>query len=108
MYDVVMQQILKDLGFQFDWIPLDDTRIWSDYLLRFNRERKKRGVSLWESLQAIRFSWKKVKLCESIERMAHKIRPLELRRGETTRVETNCLKLIDETVDRKKTHRRME
>lgn len=99
MYDVVMQQILKDLGFKFDWITMDDTHIWSDYLIRFNRERKRRGVSLWESLQAIRFSWRKVRLCESIERMAHRIRPLEVKRGETTRVETEGLKLIDEASD---------
>jgi predicted nucleotide-binding protein (sugar kinase/HSP70/actin superfamily) len=99
MYDVVMQQILRDLGFQFDWIAMDDTRILGDYLLRFNRERKRRGASFWESLQAIRFSWKKVKLSESIERMAQKIRPLELKRGETTRVQTDCLKWIDEASD---------
>ena len=101
MYDVVIQQILKDLGYQFDWISMDDTRIWNDYLLRFNRERKKRGISFWGSLQAIRFSWKKVKLSESIERMAHRIRPLETRRGETTRVQTDCLRLIDEAMDDK-------
>lgn len=99
MYDVVMQQILRDLGFQFDWIAMDDTRILGDYLLRFNRERKRRGASFWESLQAIRFSWKKVKLSESIERMAQKIRPLELRRGETTRVQTESLRWIDEASD---------
>lgn len=98
MYDVVMQQILKDLGFQFNWIVMDDTRIWGDYLLRFNRERKRRGVSFWGSLQAIRFSWKKVRLCESLERMAHQMRPLEVRRGETTRVQTDCLKLIDDAM----------
>ena len=98
MYDVVMQQILKDLGFQFSWIVMDDTRILKDYLLRFNRERKNRGVSLLGSLQAIRFSWKKVKLCESVERMAHKMRPLEGRRGETTQVQTDCLKLIDDAI----------
>lgn len=96
MYDVVMQQVLKDLGFKFDWIPMDDTRLWKDYLIRFDHERKKRGVSLWQSLQAIRFSWKKVRLSESVERMAHRMRPLERRRGETTRVQTDCLTWIDE------------
>jgi len=99
MYDVVMQQILRDLGFQFDWIIMDDTRIWRDYLMRFNRERKRRGVSFCESIQAIRFSWKKVRLCESIERMAHRIRPLEVKRGETTRAQTDSLRLIDEALD---------
>ena len=96
MYDVVMQQILRDLGFQFDWIVMDVTRILGDYLLRFNRERKKRGVSFFESLDAIRFSWKKVRLCESIERKAQKTRPLEVKRGETTRVLTDSLRWIDE------------
>lgn len=99
MYDVVMQQILRGLGFRFNWIAMDDTRILRDYLLRFNQERKKRRVSLWESLQAIRFSWKKVVLCESIERSAQKIRPLEVKRGETTRVQTDCLRRIDEASD---------
>jgi predicted nucleotide-binding protein (sugar kinase/HSP70/actin superfamily) len=96
MYDVVLQQILRDLGFQFDWIAMDDTRILGDYLLRFNQERKRRGASFWESLQAIRFSWKKVKLSESVERMAQKIRPLEMKRGGTTRVLTDGLRWIDE------------
>lgn len=91
MYDVVMQQVLKDLGFKFDWIPMDDTRLWKDYLFRFDQERKKRGVSLWESLEALRFSWKKVRVCESIERMAHRVRPLEMSRGETTRVLNDSL-----------------
>jgi predicted nucleotide-binding protein (sugar kinase/HSP70/actin superfamily) len=96
MYDVVMQQILRDLGFKFDWITMDDTRLWSDYLIRFNRERKKRGVSLWDTLQALRFSWKKVRLCEAIEKLVHKIRPLEVRRGDTTQLQTDCFKFIDE------------
>jgi len=99
MYDVVMQQILRDLGFGFDWITMDNTHIWSDYFLRFDRERRKRGVSFWESLQAIRFGWRKARLCESIERMSHKIRPLEVKRGETTRSQSECLKLIDEASD---------
>jgi len=101
MYDVVIQQILKDLGYRFDWIVMDDTRLWNDYLRRFNRERKKKGISFWQSLQAIRFSWKKVRLCEEIERMAHRIRPLEVRRGETTRVQTDCLRRVDEAMDDK-------
>ena len=99
MYDVVMQQVLKDLGFKFDWIPMDDTRLWKDYLFRFDQERKKRGVSLWESLEALRFSWKKVRVCESIERMAHRVRPLEMSRGETTRVLNDSLSGINETAN---------
>jgi predicted nucleotide-binding protein (sugar kinase/HSP70/actin superfamily) len=96
MYDVVMQQILRDLGFHFGWIAMDDTRILRDYLLRFNQERKKRGVSLLESLLAIRFSWKKVRLCEAVGKLAHQIRPLEVKKGETTRVQTDCMRWIDE------------
>ena len=96
MYDAVMQQILRDLGFQFTWITMDNTHLWSNYVLRFNQERKEWGASFWETLQALRFSWKKVRLCEAIEKMVHKIRPLEVRRGETTRAEVECLGLIDE------------
>ena len=96
MYDVVIQQILRDLGFQFTWIAMDDTRLWSNYFQRFNQERKDWGASIWETLWALRFSWKKLRLCEEIEKLVHKMRPLEVRRGETTRVETDCFRLIDE------------
>jgi predicted nucleotide-binding protein (sugar kinase/HSP70/actin superfamily) len=96
MYDVVMQQILKNLGFKFTWIAMDDTRLWSNYFLRFNQERKEWGASVWETLQALRFSWKKVRLCEAVEKLAHQIRPLEVRRGETSRAEADCLRWIGE------------
>jgi predicted nucleotide-binding protein (sugar kinase/HSP70/actin superfamily) len=94
MYDVVMQQILRDLGFHFTWISMDDTQIWRDYLVRFNRERRARGVSIWRTLRALRLGWKKLRFCEKVECLAHRIRPLERKRGETTRVEAQCIKLI--------------
>jgi predicted nucleotide-binding protein (sugar kinase/HSP70/actin superfamily) len=96
MYDVVMQQILRDLGFEFTWILMDDTRLWSHYVQRFNRERKEWGASIWETLKALHFGWRKLRLCEKVERMAHQVRPLEIERGATTRVETQCLRLIEE------------
>lgn len=96
MYDVVIQQILKDLGFEFTWITMDDTRLWSNYFQRFNQERKDWGASLGGTLWALRFSWGKLRLCEAIDKIVHKVRPLEVKRGETTKVETDSLRLIDE------------
>lgn len=101
MYDVLMQQILKDLGFTFTWITMDDTRLWSHYVQRFNRERKEWGASLGETLRALLLGWRKLKLCEQVERLGHRVRPLEIERGVTTRVETRCLRLIDEATDLK-------
>ncbi len=96
MYDVVIQQILRDLGFEFTWIAMDDTRLWSNYFQRFNQERKDWGASLGDTLWALRFSWQKLRLCEAIDKIVHKVRPLEAKRGETTRAETDGLRLIDE------------
>lgn len=96
MYDIVMQQILKDLGFKFTWISMDDTHLWSHYFKRFNQERKQWGATFWETLLALGFAWRKLKLCEEVERLAHRTRPLEANRGETTRVVTQSLKLIEE------------
>ena len=96
MYDVVMQQILRDLGFKFTWISMDDTRLWSHYVQRFNKERKEWGASFWKTIQALLLGWRKLRLCEKVERLAHRVRPLEIERGETTRVENRCLRLIDE------------
>lgn len=96
MYDVVIQQILRDLGFKFTWITMDDTRLWSHYVQRFNKERKEWGASIWTTLRALHLGWRKIKLCEKVERLAHWVRPLEIERGETTKVESRSLRLIDE------------
>jgi predicted nucleotide-binding protein (sugar kinase/HSP70/actin superfamily) len=95
MYDIVMQNILREMGYQFTWITLDNARILKSYLLTFDRERRKRKVSLMDALRALHFGWKKMKVCEEIERWTQKIRPYEVNRGETTRVFSEYLRLID-------------
>lgn len=105
MYDVVMEQILRELGFKFTWISMDNTQLWKDYLIRFHRERKARGISVWKTIWALRLAWKKLRLCEKVERLAHRIRPLEIKRGQTTRTETQCIKLIDEAKNFKQLRR---
>ncbi len=95
MYDIVMQDILREMGYRFNWITLDNTRILKSYLLKFDRERRKRVVSLMDALRALHFGWKKMKMCEEMERWTHRVRPYEVDRGETTRVYSECLRLID-------------
>ncbi|UCD71862.1 MAG: hypothetical protein JSW70_02395 [Syntrophobacterales bacterium] len=95
MYDIVMENILREMGYRFNWITLDNTQILRTYLLKFDRERRKRGVSLTDALRSLHFAWKKMKLCEEMERWTHKMRPYEVNRGETTRVHSECLRLLD-------------
>jgi predicted nucleotide-binding protein (sugar kinase/HSP70/actin superfamily) len=95
MYDIVMQNILREMGHRFNWITFDNTQILRSHLLTFGRERLKKGVSLVDALKALRFSWKKMKVCEEMERWTHKTRPYEVNRGETTRVYLECLRMID-------------
>lgn len=95
MYDIVMQNILMEMGYRFNWITMDNNQILKSHLLIFVREQRKRGVSLLDALRALLFSWKKMKVCEEMERWAHKTRPYEVNRGETTRVYGECLRLID-------------
>ncbi len=95
MYDIVMQNILREMGYRFDWVTLDNNQILRSYLLKFDKERRNRGVSLMDALRALHFSWKKMRVCEEMERWTHKVRPYEINRGETTRVYSECLRLID-------------
>ncbi len=95
MYDIVMQHILREMGYRFNWITLDNNQILRSHLLTFVREQRKRGVSVAGALRALFFSWKKVKACEEMERWTHKTRPYEVNRGETTRVYVECMRLID-------------
>jgi predicted nucleotide-binding protein (sugar kinase/HSP70/actin superfamily) len=95
MYDIVMQNILREMGYRFNWIALDNTRIMRSYLLAFDRERRTRNVSMPDALRSLHFAWKKMKLCEEMERWTHAIRPYEVNRGETTRVHAECLRLLD-------------
>jgi predicted nucleotide-binding protein (sugar kinase/HSP70/actin superfamily) len=95
MYDIVMQNILREAGYRFNWITLDNNQILRSHLSIFSREQRKREVSLVDALRALLFSWKKMKVCEEMERWSHRIRPYEINRGETTRVYSECLRLID-------------
>jgi predicted nucleotide-binding protein (sugar kinase/HSP70/actin superfamily) len=95
MYDIVMQNILTEMGYRFNWITMDNNQILRSHLLIFVKEQRKRGVSLLDALRALLFSWKKMKVCEEMERWTHKTRPYEVNRGETTRVYLECLRLIE-------------
>ena len=101
MYDIVIQNILREMGYRFNWVTLDNTEILRSYLLKFDRERRTREVSLADALRALLFSWKKMKVCEEMERWTHKIRPYEVNRGETTRIYSECLRLVDGVVNLK-------
>lgn len=91
-YHKVHEPILRELGYKFDLVTQNIGVIGMvKYLTQ--------GTSLREVLAAVYFGISKLKAVEKVERMVHKVRPMERDRGETSRVFRECLKAIDSAGD---------
>jgi len=81
-YGTVQKLILESLGYKFRMIYFDNPSIKD---IRYKMNLLFGGKSIWEIARALSFGWKQLNLLEEIEVLAHKTRPRELRRGDTTR-----------------------
>lgn len=82
-YGTVQKLILESLGYKFRMIYFDNPDI-KDVLYKINLLSG--GKPIWRVYQAVSFGWKFLSLLEEIEVLAHKIRPRESQKGDTTRV----------------------
>ena len=55
-----------------------------------------RWISLKELLRILRITWEKIKAIDDIEVRSHQVRPLEIKRGDTTRAINEGLAFIDQ------------
>lgn len=94
-YHVVQEKTLKELGFDFEMVGLGKN-VWD---VLFHKMKVWSGNSshhLGRLIQATRVTFKKLKLIKYVENCTRETRPYEIKRGKTTQVFRNSLKLIEE------------
>jgi predicted nucleotide-binding protein (sugar kinase/HSP70/actin superfamily) len=93
-YAVLHEKILKDLGYDIDFIVLEPPQKKAvDFIKKLKKITSGNSISaIWEALSS---TWTKLKVLDEIERMTYEIRPFEVNKNETTRVFEKCLQVID-------------
>ncbi len=94
LYTTLQEKILKDLGYEFEMITLEPPgrhlRDLIDNIKKLINDR----LSLKDYISIGRFAWKQLVLLDKAERLSHKMRPLEVKRGDTTQTYKKCVELI--------------
>lgn len=94
LYTTLQEEILKDLGYDFQMITLEPPGHYLKDLIAQIKKLINRKMSIREFWSIIRFVWEQLKLFDETELMSFKIRPLEIKKGETTRVYREMVDLI--------------
>lgn len=95
-YHIVQEKALKNLGFEFEMVGLGEN-IWDILFGRMRLWSENSSHHLWKLIKATRITFKKLKLIQKVENLARKVRPYEIKKGETNRVYEQSLRLIDES-----------
>lgn len=95
-YWVMHKYLLEELNLPLEVIAMEMPLLGPrDFIGKINRLRRGGGISWRELLRVLRVTWEKVKALDDIEIRSHQIRPLEIKRGETSRALNEGLLLID-------------
>ncbi|MDD4569714.1 MAG: CoA protein activase [Tepidanaerobacteraceae bacterium] len=94
LYTTLQEKILKDLGYEFEMIVLEPPGRHLKDLMHNIKKLINTRLTLRDYLNIGRFTWKQLVLLDKVERLSHKTRPLEVKKGESTQVYKKCVELI--------------
>lgn len=94
LYTTLQEKILKDLGYNFEMITLEPPGRHLKDLITSIKKLINTRLSFKDYINIGRFVWKQLTLLDKAERLSHKVRPLEVKKGETTRTYKNCVDLV--------------
>jgi predicted nucleotide-binding protein (sugar kinase/HSP70/actin superfamily) len=100
LYDLVQKVILEDMGLHYRWLTIPPRLTWQaiwknhEETKELRKELSARNIFLFP--YGLWMGWKKMKACEALEQLAMKVRPLEMKRGETQKRLKKALSWVDE------------
>lgn len=94
LYTTLQEKILKDLGYDFEMITLEPPGRHLKDLITSIKKLINTRLSFKDYINIGRFVWKELTLLDKAERLSHKVRPLEVKKGETTRTYKKCVDLV--------------
>lgn len=93
-YGVLHEKILKDLGYNVDFVVLEPPQKRAmDFIRKLGKITSGNSLPvIWDALST---TWQKLKALDHIEKLSYEIRPWEVDRNETTRTMEECYKILD-------------
>jgi predicted nucleotide-binding protein (sugar kinase/HSP70/actin superfamily) len=92
--------ILEDMGLHYRWLTIPPRLTWQaiwknhEETKELRKELSARNIFLFP--YGLWMGWKKMKACEALEQLAMKVRPIEMKRGETQKRLKKVLSWVDE------------
>ena len=100
LYDLVQKVILEDLGLHYRWLTIPPRLTWEAIWKNHEETRElRKELSLKNVLffpYALWMGWRKMTFCETLERLAMKVRARETKKGETQKRLKSALSWVDE------------
>lgn len=100
LYDLVQKAILDDLGLHYRWLTIPPRLTWQAIWKNYEETKELKKELSWKNIllfpYGLRMGWKKMMACEALEKLAMKVRPREVQKGETQRRLKKALSDVDE------------
>lgn len=93
-YGQTQTEILRNLGYRFRCVTVETAQKTNNEFF-LGVKALTNGKSRWAVTTAIYFAWRKLQACDEAERLACRVRPFELKRGQASRVYQEAVSLID-------------
>ncbi len=100
LYDLVQKVILEDMGLHYRWLTIPPRLGWKamwknhEETKELRKELSAKNVLLFP--YGLWIGWKKMMACEALEQLAMKVRPMEIKKGETQKRLKKALSWVDE------------
>lgn len=94
-YAQLHKKILHSLGYPVDIVVLEPPRLYPLDFLHNVRRLNPHRMSYRAIYECVRRAWRKLQALDNLEKLTHKIRPREIRRGDTTRTYRRVLEWVD-------------
>jgi len=94
LYTTLQEKILKSLGYEFEMITLEPPSKYLKYLLANIKKLINKKLSIKDYVDIGRFVWKELVILDKAEKLSHKVRPLEVNKGDTTLAYRKCVDMV--------------
>jgi predicted nucleotide-binding protein (sugar kinase/HSP70/actin superfamily) len=95
LYTTLQEKILKDEGYDFEMITFEPPSTHLKDLIKNIKKLVNVKLSIRDYINITKFVWRQLTLLDKAERLSHKVRPVEVKKGETTRTYKKCVKLVE-------------
>jgi len=100
LYDLVQRVILEDMGLHYRWLTIPPRLSWKAIWKNHEETKELRKELSAKNIlffpYALWMGWKKMMACEALEQLAMRVRPMEIRKGETQKRLKKALSWVDE------------